>query len=196
MRGRVAPSLLCADGMSGCAFGPYVQIYDPPVDCAITVIARASDGPAPYAWVYRGNVEVDVTGAVEDLGDVELDTGYYETDCSGNVIAENHIPELYKRYRFKLVGAQVGEQLWVNWLGSGIVQPATGMCPADAPLPEPSCTGSHYGCGGDDFPPPRDEVYEHERHYPFACDAGGSPAWLVGVGVALALARKQKRRSR
>ena len=75
--------------MSGCAFGPYALSYDPPVDCPVTVVARASDAPWPHAWVYRGNVEVDVTGEVLDLGDVELETHLYTTDCSGTVIADS-----------------------------------------------------------------------------------------------------------
>ena len=140
---------------------------------------------------------LDRLQSFEQAADIEHDTGYYTTDCNGNVIDESHVPETYKRYRFTLVGIQPGEQLWVNWLGAGIVQPASGMCPADLPLPEPSCSSNYDGCAGDDFPPARDLG---ESAYPFACNAGGSPAWLVGVGVALAFARrgdrKQKRRPR
>lgn len=189
--------------MSGCFFGPYVLSYDPPVDCEITVVTQVTGGETPHAWVYRDNLQFDVTGEVEDLGEVELDTAIYTTDCQGNVVDESHYPELYKTWRVKLTGAEPGEQLWVNWVSTGTVQPATGTCPADQPMPTPSCSGNYDGCfGGDDFPIPVDEVHEHERHYPFACNAGGSSAWLVGVGFALALARrgalgsKSKRRSR
>lgn len=179
--------------MSGCFFGPYVLSYDPPVDCDITVVTRASDGGAPTAWVYRNNLQFDVTGEVEELGEVMIETYTYSTDCHGNVIAEHHYPDLYKRWRFKLDGAEPGEPLWVNWVGTGTVQPATGACPGELPMPVPSCTG-YQGCyGGDDFPV--DEVHEDRGPgYPFSCNGGGSSSALLGVVVLLTA--KRKRRSR
>lgn len=191
------------DAMSGCFFGPYVLSYDAPVDCPITIVERASDnGPAPKAWVYRGNTQVDVTGEVEDLGAIELETVYYETDCNGTVLNESRYPELYKRVRLRLEGAEVGEQLWVNWYGAGIVQASTGTCPADLPIPEPSCNGTYQGCRGDDFPIPPDGGIDKGHGFPIDieihCSAAKSPAWLVGAGVALLIARRRnaKRRSR
>lgn len=189
--------------MSGCFFGPYVLSYDAPVDCPITIVERASDnGPAPMAWVYRGNTQVDVTGEVEDLGEIELETVYYETDCNGTVVNEYRYPELYKRLRLQLDGAEAGEQLWVNWYGAGTLQPATGTCPVDMPIPEPSCNGNYQGCGGDDLPIRPDGGVDEDHHHGLPieihCSAAPSPAWLVGVGIALAFARRnnKKRRSR
>jgi len=189
--------------MSGCFVGPYAAPSSPPVDCAIELYQRTEDvgTDGPKLWVFRNGIELDVTGPVNNLGQVDLGLTVATVDCDGNVLSTSRQSQLYNHYTFTLAGARVGETLWTNWGGwseMGVVQvAANGTCPEPMPTPEPVCSGNYDPClygdadGGVD-PGGRPPDVRDPFRLP-SCNAGGGSSGLI---VALALLAVRRRRTR
>jgi MYXO-CTERM domain-containing protein len=177
--------------MSGCWIGPYINVSDPPIDCPIEVYIRASDVAfTPItATTYRNNASVDLTGNVENLGDVQIPFSYYT--CEG--MLERQTPEAYGHYKITLANAQVGDQVWVVGSQVGHVQ-TSGACPAPQQLPTPSCTGDYDGCQNNWADGGIDDPGGSGPFDPGGCSAGTAPGLALGIAALVIVGRKRKRR--
>ena len=169
----------------GACFETFVNYVNPPIDCPLYYYAMP-DSVAPRAYVLRASVRTDVTGSVTKVGPTPVDLGV-TTVCheDGRELGTHREIAQYDEYEITLAGANVGEQVYIEWFGVGVAQAAGGTCAGrTAPNTQRPCTLSDNGpCGL-----PIDE----EPGQASGCTTGGG---TLGVGLALAALVLVRRRS-
>jgi uncharacterized protein (TIGR03382 family) len=177
---------------SSCVIGPYALTADPPTNCALEYWRHAWSGePGPRAYVIRNGVQVDVTDASTHAGETVLDYTYYTLDCHDEIIEQIPQSVTMDVFRVTFANAEIGEQIYIDAIPVGTVQPAAIECPLPA-YPAPSCAGTYHEStcepGGDEDP------WGEGADDTVGCNATGGASSGVLVGLAL-LAFARRRRS-
>jgi MYXO-CTERM domain-containing protein len=149
--------------------GPWNVTYTPAVGCPLVWVARDYETGIPSMVEVRRNGErvFGATATIEST-QIDLDVDYYECGSSGVAYVES---EPFVRYQIEITGAEAGDEVYVDYLGTQTLS-APGPCGPSDYLPSPECYSWKTTCEGDDIVDDSDS------------DAGGCSTTGDGAGPA------------